>query len=294
LGAVSFGASSIARGISADGATIIGESYAPAQHAFRWTAGGGIESLGDPPGTTQSAAWSISSDGSVIAGYAGTSTRRSYRWTGAAGWQNLGVLLGGDQSFAYGVSGGGLVIVGSSTISSYPAPYAERAFRWTAHEGLAALPGLDVGNYACSASGDGHVIVGVTDDGGGSYGRAFLWTASLGTVDLNTYLAALGVNLTGWTLKEARGISADGQTIVGSGAHNGHWEAWVVRLGTECYANCDASTSPPLLNVADFICFFARFAAGDPYANCDHSTSAPVLNVADFTCFLRQFAAGCP
>ncbi len=33
---------------------------------------------------------------------------------------------------------------------------------------------------------------------------------------------------------------------------------------------------------------------GGCYANCDNSTTAPVLNVADFTCFLQAFAAGCP
>jgi serine protease AprX len=33
---------------------------------------------------------------------------------------------------------------------------------------------------------------------------------------------------------------------------------------------------------------------GQCYANCDGSTTAPVLNVADFTCFLTKFAAGCP
>jgi hypothetical protein len=61
-----------------------------------------------------------------------------------------------------------------------------------------------------------------------------------------------------------------------------------------CYANCDGSTTPPVLNVADFTCFLSKFAAGDPYANCDGSTTPPVLNVADFTCFLSKFAAGCP
>jgi len=61
-----------------------------------------------------------------------------------------------------------------------------------------------------------------------------------------------------------------------------------------CYANCDASTSPPVANVADFTCFLQKFAASDPYANCDNSTSPPVINVADFTCFLQKFAAGCP
>jgi hypothetical protein len=64
--------------------------------------------------------------------------------------------------------------------------------------------------------------------------------------------------------------------------------------GGVCYANCDESTTPPVLNVADFSCFLQRFAAGDSYANCDLSTTPPVLNVADFGCFLQAFAAGCP
>jgi hypothetical protein len=60
-----------------------------------------------------------------------------------------------------------------------------------------------------------------------------------------------------------------------------------------CYPNCDASTTPPTLNVLDFSCFLNRFAAGDPYANCDGSTTPPTLNVLDFACFLNSFAAGC-
>jgi hypothetical protein len=61
-----------------------------------------------------------------------------------------------------------------------------------------------------------------------------------------------------------------------------------------CYANCDNSTAPPILNVGDFVCFQAKFAAQDPYANCDGSTAPPVLNVSDFVCFLQRFAGGCP
>jgi hypothetical protein len=61
-----------------------------------------------------------------------------------------------------------------------------------------------------------------------------------------------------------------------------------------CYANCDLSTQPPALNVADFTCFLQAYAAGTPYANCDLSTTPPTLNVADFTCFLQRYAAGCP
>jgi hypothetical protein len=61
-----------------------------------------------------------------------------------------------------------------------------------------------------------------------------------------------------------------------------------------CYANCDNSTTAPILNVNDFICFQTQFAAGTSYANCDNSTTPPVLNVNDFICFQTQFAAGCP
>jgi hypothetical protein len=70
-----------------------------------------------------------------------------------------------------------------------------------------------------------------------------------------------------------------------------------------CYANCDHSTTPPVLNVEDFVCFINEFANGLAlssaqqivhYANCDNSTTDPVLNVEDFICFIDQFAQGCP
>ena len=60
-----------------------------------------------------------------------------------------------------------------------------------------------------------------------------------------------------------------------------------------CYANCDGSTTAPVLNVLDFSCFLNRFAAGDTWANCDASTTPPILNVLDFSCYLNRFAAGC-
>lgn len=61
-----------------------------------------------------------------------------------------------------------------------------------------------------------------------------------------------------------------------------------------CYANCDDSTIPPVLNVNDFACFPNRYAGGNPAANCDRSNIPPTLNVNDFACFLNKFASGCP
>jgi YVTN family beta-propeller protein len=66
------------------------------------------------------------------------------------------------------------------------------------------------------------------------------------------------------------------------------------QLDLNCYANCDGSHAPPILNVNDFVCFQAKFAAGDPAANCDGSSAPPILNVNDFICFQSKFAAGCP
>lgn len=60
-----------------------------------------------------------------------------------------------------------------------------------------------------------------------------------------------------------------------------------------CYANCDGSTTPPVLNVSDFTCFVNLYAAGHASANCDGSTVAPVLNINDFICFQQRFAVGC-
>ena len=61
-----------------------------------------------------------------------------------------------------------------------------------------------------------------------------------------------------------------------------------------CYANCDNSTTSPLLTANDFQCFLNKFAAGDAGANCDQSTALPMLNANDFQCFMNQFATGCP
>lgn len=65
-------------------------------------------------------------------------------------------------------------------------------------------------------------------------------------------------------------------------------------LGGPCYANCDGSSIPPVLNVSDFVCFQNAFAASSTYANCDGSTTPPVLNVMDFVCFQSRYAQGCP
>jgi hypothetical protein len=107
-------------------------------------------------------------------------------------------------------------------------------------------------------------------------------------LDLSTLLPPV-------TESQATCIVQDQTTIyVGGWARAGTARMAVLWTGPVCYANCDASTEPPVLNVNDLVCFQTRFAAADPYANCDGSTTEPVLNVNDFVCFQTRFAAGCP
>jgi hypothetical protein len=93
-------------------------------------------------------------------------------------------------------------------------------------------------------------------------------------------------------------VYQDGDTIyVGGyaqGDASGQNEAFLWIGTVACWANCDESSAPPVLNVDDFVCFASRFVAGDPYTNCDRSSTPPVLNVNDFVCFVQRFAGGCP
>ncbi len=80
----------------------------------------------------------------------------------------------------------------------------------------------------------------------------------------------------------------------GTPGGNASWTFSVQTQTPPCYANCDGSTTSPVLTASDFTCFLTAFRNGDSYANCDGSTDSPVLTASDFTCFLTQFRAGCP
>jgi hypothetical protein len=102
-----------------------------------------------------------------------------------------------------------------------------------------------------------------------------------------------GGDTAGGTFTLSGTIGQPDADVISGGAlqiSGGYWAG----IAPPCYANCDGSTSIPVLNVTDFTCFLQRFATADLYANCDGSTSIPVLNVSDFTCFLQKFAQGCP
>lgn len=85
-----------------------------------------------------------------------------------------------------------------------------------------------------------------------------------------------------------------GRAVLFGGHDSGGLRGDTWELGCACYANCDWSTTAPVLNVVDYLCFQIAFVQGSPYANCDGSTAPPVLNISDFQCFINKYAAGCP
>ncbi|MHC5061449.1 MAG: hypothetical protein ACYTFK_10255 [Planctomycetota bacterium] len=96
--------------------------------------------------------------------------------------------------------------------------------------GLGFLTGTDYYSYASDVTANGRTIVGssIGDEGD----RAFIWDPNNGMRNLKDVLETdFGLDLTGWQLEVAYGISANGSTIVGSGMNpSGNIEAWVARV----------------------------------------------------------------
>lgn len=224
LGMLPGSVASFGAGISGDGSVVTGGSFDAefTLNAFRWTESGGMQSLGPVPGGTSSEGRRVSHDGSTIVGVGDTAGgQRAFSWTAAGGMQALPLLAPGDgQSSAFGVNANGSMVGGFS---------GSQATIWTngVASTIGALPGETIG-VVYALSGDGSVIGGTSFSG--SNPRATLWSASTGLVDLTSYLAGLGVDMTGWTLQYTRGISLDGLTIVGEGRFNGEFRGWVATI----------------------------------------------------------------
>ncbi|GCL47825.1 PEP-CTERM sorting domain-containing protein [Microcystis aeruginosa] len=218
-------------GVSGDGSVVVGESSsANGFEAFRWTQGTGMVGLGDfPGGGFGSIARGVSADGSVVVGYGFSANgQEAFRWTQATGMVGLGDLAGGSfSSTANGVSADGSVVVGESESAN-----GNEAFRWTQATGMVGLGDLPGGFFSepFGVSGDGSVVVGQSSSANGS--EAFIWNSSQGMRSLQEVLTNdYGLNLTGWTLRGATAISADGLSIVGTGTNpNGNTEAWLANL----------------------------------------------------------------
>jgi|GEM_PF-607018 len=217
---------SYANAVSLDGGTVVGYSGATrGTQAFKWTSAKGMVGLGSLNGLSPySIAWSASHDGTTIVGASRPTTNTShlhaFRKVGDNPMESLGVLdATRNFSEAIAVTPDGSVIAGDSTRANGD----NVAFRWTSATGMVDIGGLPNGGsamnttpYAISPGGDIIVGQGLTPSGW----RAFIWAAPIGFQDLNTFLPSRGVDLTGWTLTNATGISLYGDFIVGEGVNS--------------------------------------------------------------------------
>ncbi|MBN1844544.1 MAG: hypothetical protein JW810_02595 [Sedimentisphaerales bacterium] len=218
--------------VSSNGLVVVGNAcwsdWPP--EAFCWTQDDGMVGLDDlPGGSFGSEAFGISDNGMVIVGRG-----HSINGTEAFRWESdlmspLGDLTGGDfSSTAKAVSAVGSVVVGYSDSA-----FGEEAFLWTELDGMQGLGDLSGGAFSSQAwdvSADGTIVVGRSETVLGE--EAFIWDAQRGMQNLKDILENdYGLDLTGWRLMHATGISDDGMTISGYGINPaGKKEPWVATI----------------------------------------------------------------
>lgn len=231
---------------SAGGGVVVGWELG---EAFRWEAGA-ISRLGEFPGGGGCfSADDISPDGSVIVGTGGDDSPqgafKSKAFVIVDGVTTpLGILgianddVNSEMSSARAVTPDGAVVVGFSSYSGADERHEYQPFRWESGEmaGLGFLPGHSNGQ-AEEVSADGSIVVGWTmpgTDHANNPKTAFIWTEAGGMRDLKGVLESdHGLDLTGWTLTAAYGISHDGAVIVGAGVNPaGDREGWRAVLGS--------------------------------------------------------------
>lgn len=283
--------------ISSDGSTIVG-GYGGAETSntllgFRWTASGGVESLGLLPGGAFAYALDVSGDGSVMVG-AGSQTGSqevAIRWSPATGAQPLGFLPGGNTSTAFGVSSDGATVVGAAAT-----PSGGRAFRWTQAMGiqnLGVLPGATV-SEGLAVSGDGLTVVGLCTATGAAGWTPFLWHPALGMRGFRSHALALGVDLGGWSsIDRASAVSETGRYAVGWGIRDGADHAFLIDFGPFGPAHCPGDLDGDrAIGGADLGILLGHWGTGgNPAADLD---SDGIVTGADLGLLLGRWGGPCP
>ena len=157
---------------------------------------------------------------------------------------------GARSYFTWGIPGEvntlGELLAGRGYTTAAVLEDGERNFLRT---GTDVLRGFDA--FFQDVSADGSIVVGEGDSGLDR--EAFIWDAENGMRSLKDILISdFSLDLAGWTLTMATGISADGSTIVGHGNNPaGSTEAWIAIITKSAYFTGDL-TDDRKVNLEDF------------------------------------------
>lgn len=201
---------------------VTGSSYLTGdvtQHAFLYS-DGTMRDI-DTLGSATSAGYSINSFGTVVGYYAFNAddgSSRAFRYTQASGMVDIGTL-GGEYASASDVNDRGQIVGFSSDASGRFRPFLFDGGTMTAI--TSSISGF-VPQSARSINESGQ-IVGRAQAAGSLLGRAFLYTATSGTRDLNGLVDLTGTPYAGWTLYDAFTVNDSGQILVQ--AWNGNFNA---------------------------------------------------------------------
>lgn len=285
--------SEIIRAVSTE--YLIGSAYfnATSTLPYRWRLS---DYHSDPipvlPGVQFAYPTDASYDGSTIVGNSRqdmNSDSRVFLWTLANGPEEIGLPNGARHVGAGAVSGDGRLVVLDAV---FPA-FVQRSYSWNRESGFSLLPLPPNGTQSTArgANVDGSVIVGEVQliGPGGFVGRAGLWTRYHGFEDLNEILPLMGIDLSGWNLRQARSVSADGLSIAGDGNHNGMSESWLARLDPIVLCAADFERDF-VVNSQDFFAFLAAFFGQSARADLNFDGS---VTSQDFFEFLTVFFGGC-
>jgi hypothetical protein len=223
----------------------------------------------------------VSANGSVIVGTAyifNGSAIDGFIWNELNGFAGFGPKpTGWERAVPHVVSADGSIVFGSE---NGPAAVAQRAFRWTAQEGIHPIPGFSESRplwYVINdVTPDGSILVGSTwagDDGATS--RASIWDEQHGTRDLRDVLISdhgfAAADLP--TLHIATGISADAKTIIGSSSFSESQGGWIIYLDKPLVTTLPELTgdlnNDSTVDAADYIVW--RNGLGTTYTQADYA-----------------------